>query len=88
MIRDQQIIEIFKSTDQLEKAVYLDNNSILIVFNIAWGYDNGDEFAHITTNISPEIRNSEIDYFYTNEIQKIEDRTNGKTLYDREKNGI
>jgi len=88
MIRDQQIIEIFKSTDQLEKAVYLDNNSILIVFNIAWGYDNGDEFAHITTNISPEIRNSEIDYFYTNEIQKIEDRTNGKTLYDREKNGL
>ncbi len=88
MIRDQHIIEIFKSTDQLEKAVYLDNNSILTVFNIAWGYDNGDEFAHITTNISPEIRNSEIDYFYTNEIQKIEDRTNGKTLYDREKNGL
>lgn len=88
MIKDQHIIAIFKTTDQLEKAVYLDNNTILTVFNIAWGYDIGDEFAHITTNISPEILNSDIDYFYTNEIQKIEDRTNGKILYDREKNGL
>jgi len=88
MIKDKHIIEIFKTTDQIEKAVYLDNNSTLTVWNIAWGYDIGDEFAHETTNISPEIKNSEIDYFYTNEIQKIEDRTNGKTLYDREKNGL
>ena len=88
MIKDQHIIEVFKTTDQLEKAVYLDNNTILKVFNIAWGYDIGDDFAHITTNISPKIRNSDIDYFYTNEIQKIEDGTNGKILYDREKNGL
>ena len=88
MIKDQHIIEIFKTTDQLEKAVYLGNNTILKVFNIAWGYDIGYDFAHITTNISPEIRNSDIDYFYTNEIQKIEDRTNGSILYDREKNGL
>jgi len=88
MIKDQHIIEIFKATDQLEKVVYLDNNTILKVFNIAWGYDIGDDFAHITTNISPEISNSDIDFFYTNEIQKIEERTNGKILYNREKNAL
>ncbi|MEO8254577.1 MAG: hypothetical protein ABI554_09345 [Flavobacterium sp.] len=88
MIKDQHIIEIFKTTNQIEKVVYLDNKSSLTVWNIAWGYDIGDEFAHITTNISPEIKNSDIDFFYTNEIQNIEDRTNGKTLYDREKNGL
>lgn len=60
----------------------------MTVFNIAWGYDIEDEFAHITTNISPEIKNSNIDYFYTNEIQKIEDRTNGRILYDTKKNGL
>ena len=88
MIKDEHIIKIFKTTDQIEKMVFLDNNSVLTVWNIAWGYDIGDEFAHITTNISPEIKNSDIDYFYTNEIQKIEDLTNGKILYDREKNGL
>lgn len=88
MIKDQHIIDIFKTTDQIEKVVYLDNNSNLTVWNIAWGYDIGDEFAHVTTNISPEIKNSDIDYFYTNEILKIEDRKNGKTLYDRKKNGL
>lgn len=86
MIKDKHIIEIFLTTDQIEKIVHLDNNSLLIVWNIAWGYDVGDEYAHITTNISPEITNCGIDFFYTNEIQKIEIRTNGKTLYDREKN--
>lgn len=88
MIKDEHIIKIFKTTDQIEKMVCLDNNSVLTVWNIAWGYDIGDEFAHITTNISPEIKNSNIDCFYTNEIQKIEDLTNGKILYDREKNGL
>lgn len=85
MIRDQHIIEIFKTTDQLEKTVYLDNNSILTVFNITWGYDFEDEYAHITTNISPEIKNLDIDYFYTNEIFKIEDRINGKIMYINKK---
>ncbi|MCK9480133.1 MAG: hypothetical protein M0R38_00020 [Bacteroidia bacterium] len=88
MVKDKHIIEIFKTTDQIEKLVYLDNNSVLTVWNIAWGYDIGDEFAHITTNISPEIKDFNIDFFYTNEIQKIEDRTNRKTLYEREKNGL
>lgn len=88
MVKDKHIIEIFKTTDQIEKVVYLDNNLVLTVWNIAWGYDHGDEFAHITTNISPEITNCDIDYFCTNEIHKIEDRANGKTLYDREKNEL
>ena len=87
MIKDQNIIEIFKITDQLEKVVHLVNDRILIVWNITWGYDLGDEFAHITTNISPKVKNSTIDFFYTNEIEKIEDRTNGKILYNKEKNG-
>lgn len=88
MIKDQHIIEIFKEADQKEKVIYLGNNRVLTVWNITWGYDIGDEFAHITTNISPEIKNADIDFFYTNEIQKIEDRTNRKTLFDREKNGL
>lgn len=73
-------------TDQNRKTVYLDNDRVLIVWNIAWGYDIGDDFAHITTNINPEIKNADIDHFYTNEIQIVEDQTNGRILYDRKKN--
>lgn len=88
MIKDQHIIDILNSDDQNEKVVYLDDDRILKVSNIAWGYDVGDDFAHITTNISPEIKNADIDFLYTNNIYKIEDSTNGITLYERKKKEI
>ena len=48
--------------------VKLKNGQSVRVFNVAYGYDLGDEFAHITTNISPSIDAEAIDFFYTNEI--------------------
>lgn len=80
-MKDQQIIDLFHVYDQLEKLIYLDNGTVLTVWNIAWGYDIGDENAHVTTNISPEIKNASIDYFYTNQILRIEERSTGKILY-------
>ena len=87
-IKDKHIIELFKLTDKNRKTVFLDNNRVLIVWNITWGYDIGDDFAHITTNINPEIQDADIDHFYTNEIQIVEDQTNGRILYDRKKNEL
>ena len=69
--KDKSIIDIFKSRDGLETKVELKNGRLISVWNIAWSYDIGDEFAHITTNISPNIDNATIDFFFTNEISKI-----------------
>jgi hypothetical protein len=69
--KDKSIIDTFKSRDGFETKVELQNGKIITVWNIAWGYDFGDEYAHITTNISPNIPNATIDLFYTNEIVKI-----------------
>lgn len=69
--RDKSIIDIFKSRDGLETKVELKNGRLISVWNIAWGYDIGDEFAHITTNISPNIDNATIDFFFTNDISRI-----------------
>lgn len=80
-MKDQHIIDIFLGYDQLEKLIYLDDGTVLTAWNIAWGYDIGDEYAHVTTNISPEIKNASIDYFYTNQIERIEERSTGKTLF-------
>ena len=44
---------------------------MLTVWNIAWGYDIGDEYAHITTNISPAMKDASVDFFYTNDILEI-----------------
>ena len=69
--KDKSIIDIFISRDGLETKVELKNGRLISVWNIAWGYDIGDEFAHITTNISPNVDNATIDFFFTNEISRI-----------------
>jgi len=69
--KDKNIIDIFKSRDGLETKVELKNGRRISIWNIAWGYDIGDEFAHITTNISPNVDNATIDFFFTNDISKI-----------------
>ncbi len=69
--KDNAILEQLKRRDGIETEIILKDGTKLIVWNIAWGYDLGDEFAHITTNISPNIENAEIDFFYTNEIKEI-----------------
>ena len=69
--KDKNIIDFFKGRDGFETKVELKNGRLISVWNIAWGYDIGDEYAHITTNISPNIDNATIDFFFTNEISKI-----------------
>ena len=43
------------------------------VLNIAWGYDAGDSYAHITTNISPSVPGLETDFFFTAEVIAVLD---------------
>ena len=69
--KDNEIHEQLKRRYGIETEIVLKDGTKLIVWNIAWGYDLGDNFAHITTNISPNIENAEIDFFYTNEIEEI-----------------
>jgi hypothetical protein len=69
--KDKRIIEILKSRDGHETKVELKDGRQISIWNIVWGYDIGDEFAHITTNISPIIENTTIDFFFTNEINKL-----------------
>ena len=69
--KDQKIIDFFKKQNGVETKVELKNGTIISIWNIVWGYDIGDEYAHITSNISPTIDNSTIDFFYTSDIKNI-----------------
>ena len=50
------------------------------VLNIAWGYRLGDQYALITTNISPSIDGEEIDAFFTSDIEEVWDAERGYKL--------
>jgi hypothetical protein len=66
--------------DGVPTLVTLKSGRQLTVHNIAWGYDICDEYAHVTTNISPEIAGASIDFYFTSDIQMIVDPVSGETL--------
>lgn len=71
--RDDAIIRLLRDRDGVASEVVLHDGTELTVFNIAWGYDMGDEYAHVTTNISPDVDGASIDVFSTESVEKIVD---------------
>lgn len=75
------IIEILKNRCGEWTDVFLTNGKVLKVFNIAWGYDLGDTYAHVTTNISPPSEGiTDINFFKVNEVLRLEDVETGKIV--------
>jgi len=54
----------------------------LDVFNIAWGEDIGDDYEHVTTNISPDLNGGIIDLFFTDEVARVFDPESGAVLWE------
>lgn len=79
-VADRQLIALLNDRDGLETAVVLIDGRRFDVRNIAWGYDVGDEYAHVTTNVSPRVDATSIDVFYTAEVVSAMD-ANGAVLY-------
>ncbi|MDT4892338.1 MAG: hypothetical protein QOE97_1373 [Pseudonocardiales bacterium] len=59
----------------------LRDGTTLVVHNIAWGYDDGDDSAHVTTNISPRLDGTTIDFFCTSDVVSLADPQTGAALH-------
>jgi hypothetical protein len=70
---DTALIELLKQRDGRKTTVVLTDGRRLDLWNIAWGYDMGDEFAHVTTNCGPFIDGTSLDVFFTNEATMVLD---------------
>jgi hypothetical protein len=61
-----------------------------MVHNVAWGYDLGEDVAHLTTNITSLDQESDVefryesDFFRADEVVRIEDVETSAVLFDRE----
>lgn len=79
---DELVIDLLSSRDGQLTEVFLRDGRLYRVFNIAWGYDMGDEYAHVTSNISPSVEGEPVDLFRTSEIAIIRDPPE-TVLYER-----
>lgn len=77
---DTELIELLQQRDGLLTTVRLKDGSTHVVRDIAWGYDLGDEYAHITTNVRPGGEALPIDFFHSDAIVSLVDTGSGKTL--------
>lgn len=69
--------------DEITRVV-LESGAELRVWNVAWGYDPGEEVAHVTTNASPPpVDDYDIDFFHASEIVRIEDYETSVVLWCR-----
>jgi hypothetical protein len=78
---DVAVIEIFRQRDGLATLATLADGSLFTVRNIGWGYDIGDPWAHVFTNVSPTVDGASFDFFFTDEISLLADPTGG-VLYE------
>jgi len=82
----ETICKILEKRSGLETLVKLDDGRKITVWNIAWGKDIGDEYDHITTNISPEPScDHTVDFFYTSEVVGVIDPENNNIIIDEMK---
>ena len=81
--RDADLVDLLNARDGVETLVDVQDGPTLKVFNIGWGYDLGDEYAHITTNASPFVAGQPIDFFFTDNVTQVRDASTGRVLYSR-----
>jgi hypothetical protein len=79
---DQELIDLLVGRDGITTEVVLRDAKRLRVVNIAWGYDDGDAHAHITTNISPFVAEAAADFFFTSKVVTVVDPLTGDHLLE------
>jgi hypothetical protein len=66
---DTELINLLVARDGTPTLVCFLEGDNLTVHNIAWGYDLGDEYAHVTTNVSPSLPSAPINFFVTDGVE-------------------
>ena len=79
--RDAQLLRMLRERDSGETVVVLRDGRGLAVHNIAWGYDVGGEWAHVTSNISPSVAGASADFFSTSEVASMIDPITNCFIY-------
>ncbi|QJF52317.1 hypothetical protein [Roseobacter ponti] len=80
-VRDTALINKLVERDGTPTIAVLEDGEEYVIFNIVYGYDLGDEFAHITTNFDPQTAGASVDFFFTNELTALLDGESREPLF-------
>ncbi|ESY39083.1 hypothetical protein NKK48_12000 [Mesorhizobium sp. C386A] len=67
----EYVIKLLVSRNGSNSLVTLTSGTTHRVLNIVYGRDLGEQFDHISTNVTPPQEGLESDFFYASEVQEI-----------------
>jgi hypothetical protein len=80
--RDLEILRVLRERDGVLTEVLLKDGHVRAVWDIGWGYDAGESWAHISTNVSPGASGRPFDFFFTHEVYLVRDPMSGELLVE------
>ncbi|MBL7253205.1 hypothetical protein [Paractinoplanes lichenicola] len=78
---DEDLVKLLHDRGGVETIVTLQDGRCLVVYDIAWGYDIGEQWAHVTTNVSPGREGAAVDVFSTSEVASLTDPGTARRIY-------
>lgn len=81
---DARIIQLLADRAGTPTRAHLVDGQVLEVHSVGWVYDQGDPFAHVSTNVSPsagDTRSFPFDFFFTDSVALVSDPANGAVLF-------
>jgi hypothetical protein len=78
---DEDLVTLLQERDGVRTVVVLRDGRRFVVYDIAWGYDLGDQWAHVTTNISPGREGAAVDFFWTSDVVSVIDPGTDLMIY-------
>ena len=78
-----EIIPLLRKRDGQSTIVTMVDGRVFEVFNIAWGLDDGADYEHVTSNISPSVEGRCVDFFLTNDVRSVTCPIAGELLWSK-----
>ena len=51
------------------------------VFNVCWGRDMGEDWEHVSANVSPSVEGASFDFFHTGDVAELVDPATNEVLW-------
>ncbi|MBE7209810.1 MAG: hypothetical protein INR65_02235 [Gluconacetobacter diazotrophicus] len=78
--RGSLIVNLLQRREGRPTLVELSNGRLLDIRNIVWGRDPGDNWEHVTINVSPPVADAVPDNISTRDVARIIDPASGSIL--------
>jgi len=81
--RGATLVKLLLERTGIPTTLHLEDGAHIVAHNCAWGRDFGNDWEHLSLNVSPEIEGVAFEVVSGGEVAEIIDPASGEVLYRR-----